>query len=146
MSGNARLRRSPLLACTAAALVAFVLSGCGVEPTEGGELATDAGAGVHDAPSLPPPPDGWTCDERWWGEGWCDCGCGVVDELDCPEGVASEIESCIYNACQGNQRPNPWNTLECEFNFWSCNPDHVFAEQLPRRHPIPLSKQPPEKP
>lgn len=96
----------------------------------------DAGAPAEEE-GPPPPPEGWTCEDRWWGEGWCDCGCGVIDELDCPEDVATEIESCVYSACEGDQRPDPWDTVSCQFNFWSCNPDHNLAEQLPRRYPPP---------
>lgn len=132
-----------LLHVAAAAMLGSPTLACGAAVGE--PAAADSGAVDSDDDSdEQPPPPGWTCSERWWGEGWCDCGCGVVDVLDCPEDVATEIESCVYNACEGNQRPDPWDTVSCQYNFRSCNPDHVLAEQLPRRHPVPIPKNPPK--
>ena len=38
-------------------------------------------------------PDGWTCDDSYYLDGWCDCGCGVYD-LDCDDPNAQLWENC----------------------------------------------------
>lgn len=48
-------------------------------------------------------PDGWLCETTYYGNGSCDCGCGVVD-LDCdgPEGTACAFcppSGCADDAC-----------------------------------------------
>ena len=44
----------------------------------------------------PPTPAEWTCDPDWYGDGWCDCGCGVID-YDC---AGPESSYCRYtSAC-----------------------------------------------
>lgn len=46
-------------------------------------------------------PASWTCNDAWYGDNTCDCGCGVQDaDGDCPEGaVASDCEYCDF--CPG---------------------------------------------
>ena len=87
------------------------------------------------------PPAGWTCEARWWGEGWCDCGCGVLDVNDCDD---ASIYSCVYNACRDAARPKPSYPPICEPLFEACHPDYLFSTQLPRRHRLPSKKQPRE--
>ena len=40
--------------------------------------------------------DGWTCDTEYYGDGYCDCGCGIVD-VDCAD---ASYESCEYSGCE----------------------------------------------
>lgn len=92
-----------------------------------------------ESPASPPspPPEGWSCDPRWWGEGWCDCGCGVVDE-DCAD---LGLDACFFNACRGDMRPDAFDPLQCEANYFTCNPHQIQAWQLPRRHPLPIPRE-----
>jgi len=87
------------------------------------------------------PPAGWTCEARWWGEGWCDCGCGVPDVNDCDD---ESIYSCVYNACRDAARPKPSYPPICEPLFEACHPGYIFSDQLPRRHRPPPTKKPRE--
>lgn len=43
-------------------------------------------------------PDGWTCTPATYGDGTCNCGCGVVD-VDCPDDKASSCEVCDTSSC-----------------------------------------------
>lgn len=40
--------------------------------------------------------DGWTCDTEYYGDGYCDCGCGIVD-MDCAD---PSYEVCEYTGCE----------------------------------------------
>jgi hypothetical protein len=40
----------------------------------------------------------WTCDASSWGDGVCDCGCGVVD-VDCPDASATSCQACDVSGC-----------------------------------------------
>lgn len=80
------------------------LGGAGLGAGTGGSSAAGetagggaAGAGGK-APSNVPAPDGWTCDPATYGDGTCNCGCGVVD-VDCPDGKASSCEVCDETSC-----------------------------------------------
>ena len=42
------------------------------------------------------PPAGWTCEAVAYADGTCDCGCGVIDALDCAD---FSVESCVE--CNG---------------------------------------------
>jgi hypothetical protein len=45
-----------------------------------------------------PPPDGWSCAAGYYGDGYCDCGCGALD-TDCGgEGCAQP--GCYDGACE----------------------------------------------
>jgi len=59
---------------------------CGFD-TDGGSV-TDAGSGV---------PDGWTCLQSYYGDGYCDCGCGAFDALDCADANESSCGYCYAN-------------------------------------------------
>jgi hypothetical protein len=51
----------------------------------------------------PPPPEGWTCDDNSYADGYqCDCGCGVFD-LDCR---TSTLESCEQCRCGHGSCPD----------------------------------------
>lgn len=53
-----------------------------------------------------PPPAGWTCDAMYYGDGPCDCGCGVQDS-DCADLLVATCEycddtgSCNTDTCPG---------------------------------------------
>ena len=36
---------------------------------------------------------GWSCHGNYYGDGFCDCGCGIVD-YDCPSSAGSDCEFC----------------------------------------------------
>jgi hypothetical protein len=43
-------------------------------------------------------PARWTCDASTYGDGVCNCGCGVVD-VDCPDATAASCEVCDQSSC-----------------------------------------------
>ncbi len=49
-----------------------------------------------DGSTDPSIPKGWTCPEPWYGDAYCDCGCGAFDTIDC---VDATVQSCEY--CDG---------------------------------------------
>ncbi|MFO0747498.1 MAG: fibro-slime domain-containing protein [Myxococcota bacterium] len=54
------------------------------------------------------PPDGWSCDATWYGDSFCDCGCGALD-FDCAAVDApAQCDYCI--ACGGPSGEDcaPW--------------------------------------
>ena len=51
----------------------------------------------------------WTCASSWWGDGYCDCGCGTMD-VDCPSDDAAD---CYYSNCANGHDPT---------YPWECNP------------------------
>jgi len=61
-------------------------------------------------------PNDWSCDRRFYDDGLCDCGCGVVDP-DCPSNDVSACEecdgegSCSTVACPGTIAAN--DTAHC---------------------------------
>ncbi|HVZ32422.1 MAG TPA: hypothetical protein VG963_08350, partial [Polyangiaceae bacterium] len=70
----------------------------------------------------PPPPDGWTCSYSY-GDGHCDCGCGVQD-IDCRTTDVTECTSCT--GCTGDcKNLMPGNTLACKPppSGWLCSVD-----------------------
>jgi hypothetical protein len=42
--------------------------------------------------------DGWTCSVFYYGDGTCDCGCGIVD-TDCSAATSEVCESCPLSGC-----------------------------------------------
>lgn len=58
----------------------------------------------------PPGPPGWNCDAQFYGDGACDCGCGVID-VDCPDATVASCEfcdaagSCNTGPCPGTINP-----------------------------------------
>jgi hypothetical protein len=43
-------------------------------------------------------PKAWLCGDYNYGDGWCDCGCGVVD-IDCPSSKADVCQYCLSSGC-----------------------------------------------
>jgi cysteine-rich repeat protein len=58
---------------------------------------TGEGEGEGEGATAPP---GWKCDPTFFGDGQCDCGCGVKDS-DCADAT---LVSCAFNDC-GLQTP-----------------------------------------
>lgn len=54
-------------------------------------------------------PTGWSCDEAYWEDGLCDCGC-VVSDVDCADGG---FEFCERSGCGAGEVP--W-----EHRNWTC--------------------------
>jgi hypothetical protein len=69
-------------------------------------------------------PARWTCDASAYGDGTCDCGCGVVD-VDCADASVQSCQACSDASCSPNicavdpddnaHCPNPPVT-------WNCSP------------------------
>lgn len=60
---------------------------------------------------------GWTCDLTWYGDGECDCGCGITDS-DCADSSVQSCQFCVADcnvgsgyACPGNI--DPTNNAQC---------------------------------
>ncbi len=57
--------------------------------------------------------EGWTCEPEYYGDGECDCACGVHDS-DCPEGYT--IDDCAYGYCADDYSTrgiDPENLFQC---------------------------------
>lgn len=46
----------------------------------------------------PTAPTGWVCDDDWYGDRACDCGCGAVD-VDCASPNRSDCDFCPAGSC-----------------------------------------------
>lgn len=65
-------------------------------------------------------PSEWLCFGEFWGDGECDCGCGITD-VDCP---ATTADVCDFTLCQdGNNTAKPTNNAVCFPSAWNCNGD-----------------------
>lgn len=70
-------------------------------------------------------PPGWTCEPATYGDGACNCGCGVVDS-DCPDEKATSCEVCDETSCW----PLHCDKVEADDNAhcsapppaWNCSP------------------------
>ena len=65
-------------------------------------------------------PEGWTCDDSWYGsDAWCDCKCGVTDP-DCD--TSTLVNGCgIGETCNGS--------AICVPSTWTCD-DDVYGNGL----------------
>lgn len=74
---------------------------CGDNDRDGDEECDDgnlvSGDGCTSNCRLEFPPQ-WTCDEDWFLDGFCDCGCGAFDP-DCP---SESSEVCDFQECDGS--------------------------------------------
>lgn len=57
----------------------------------------------------------WYCDEANYGDGHCDCGCGVMD-VDC---AAPTADVCERTACGSEGLIHPYNNWACLWG-WTC--------------------------
>jgi hypothetical protein len=72
-----------------------------------------------------PPPAGWTCSAYRYGDGTCDCGCGIMD-TDCPTEGTFTCYSCPDEGCAaGNcRRLKSGDPTQCVFDIpsaWKCD-------------------------
>jgi hypothetical protein len=112
------------------------------------------GEGVGGSDDMPPagPSFWWACPLEAWGDGQCDCGCGIRD-IDCKQGGVDECEvcngpgSCSGAACPGrikaednrhcDPRPLTWHCSERSYgDEESCDcgcgaPDPDCADTTP---------------
>src|SRR6185312_3800503 len=62
-----------------------------------------------------PPPAAWTCGWDFYGDGSCDCGCGLKDP-DCKDSMAASCDycddtgSCNSDTCPGTIDPTDNST------------------------------------
>lgn len=86
-----------------------------------GSCSDVACAGLRvDANAICGPPPGWTCPVSEWGEGDCDCGCGMPD-IDCVDGTAVSCDSCgATGSCAASDCAliNPNDNAACL--DWTC--------------------------
>ena len=65
-------------------------------------------------------PPAWTCDVVFYDDSECDCGCGAIDDLDCPVAGGCAEPGCNEQSCQfcfnaaGDEIP-------CGVPNWTCN-------------------------
>jgi hypothetical protein len=70
-------------------------------------------------------PARWICPASSWGDGVCDCGCGVLDP-DCPDASAASCQNCDQSSCS----PFACTTIQPADNAhctvppftWQCSP------------------------
>ena len=82
----------------------------------------DAGLGDGAAPDSGVPA-GWTCSAGLYGDGSCNCGCGVLDEPDCD--VPLDYYDCpaAYDGCEDGFGPDPADPRRCAPvpGGWTCS-------------------------
>ncbi len=87
---------------------------------DGASGTADAALATPDASNLPP---GWTCGAFHYGDGVCDCGCGVIDDLDCTAPLT--VDQCYYyfNGCPDGKNPDPDDPTRCvpSPTDWTCH-------------------------
>jgi len=73
---------------------------------------------------MPTPPAGWTCGSIVYGDGTCDCGCGVAD-VDCR---TPDLQSCVrclncggHGTCEGTVEPADPTQCAAPPSGWSCS-------------------------
>lgn len=99
------------------------------------ENACDVSVDPEDVGSCRPAPDGWTCSDYPYGDGYadgsvCHCGCGVID-LDCASLAASSCDTCAveYGSCAEDYECtgiDPEDNTRCidgAPSGWTCDPD-----------------------
>jgi len=67
----------------------------------------------------------WTCSPGLYGDGVCNCGCGVVD-IDCPDATAASCQLCDQSSCAPFQcaAVDPNDNAHCTGLpvLWQCSP------------------------
>ena len=90
---------------------------CGNYPVEGCSAGNKSHIDPnHNAQCIVNVPDAWTCDRRYYDDGFCDCGCAVVDP-DCPSDDVSACEQCDGDGSCGTEpcpgTIDPTDTAQC---------------------------------
>jgi hypothetical protein len=69
-------------------------------------------------------PEGWTCGVRSFGDGFCDCGCGVLDS-DCGGKSSQHCLACPFGGCSrdfcGTIDPNDNSICTSAPYAWTCD-------------------------
>ncbi len=95
----------------------------------------DVSVDPEDISSCRPAPDGWTCSDYIYGDGYadgsvCHCGCGVIDP-DCASLAASSCDACSvgYGSCAEDyscKGIDPEDNTRCTDSApagWACDPE-----------------------
>jgi hypothetical protein len=69
-------------------------------------------------------PDGWRCTTRSYNDGYCDCGCGIVD----PDCSSTDVSACVAcsngcwdSTCPGSIDPDDNTTCTGPPTRWNCS-------------------------
>lgn len=87
--------------------------------------AGEASGGQGELPG-PDPASWWDCPLEAWGDGQCDCGCGLRD-VDCPDGDVASCEACnAAGSCNGAPCPGRIDAADNRFCQppplgWNCS-------------------------
>jgi hypothetical protein len=78
------------------------------------------------------PPSGWLCAANAYGDGICDCGCGIPDELDCVGSAACHCTSpgscaALEGNCDYIDPEHPEHCLSSIPPNWHC-PLHQYND------------------
>ncbi len=90
----------------------------------GGSAAVSGAGGSAGADGVP---IGWVCTYSAYGDGKCDCGCGVPDK-DCTSADLSHCDvcngsgSCVLAACPGRIDPDATTKCVPPPAGWTCTP------------------------
>ena len=67
----------------------------------------------------------WTCEASSYGDGVCNCGCGVVD-VDCPDATAAACQLCDQSSCSplvcAGIEPDDNAQCTAPPGTWQCSP------------------------
>jgi hypothetical protein len=71
-------------------------------------------------------PSAWTCGQKYYGDGVCDCGCGVRDS-DCTTGTRSECYSCnLQGSCSTLTCKSAASNINATDNSVCTSSSHAF--------------------
>jgi hypothetical protein len=76
-------------------------------------------------------PADWTCTASTYGDGTCNCGCGVVD-VDCADATAASCQVCDTSSCSPNEcmvEPNDNALCPSPPPMWRC-PARLYHDGL----------------
>jgi hypothetical protein len=101
---------------------------CASQGFASGTLACLSDCSGFDTSGCSNVPPEWRCEQGYYGDGWCDCGCGAVDS-DCTDATVGSCEfcnepgSCGTGTCPANIDPDDNSTCTVPAE-WTCNPDY----------------------
>jgi hypothetical protein len=102
----------------AACFSSSLVGACDVCPAEGCAADTDCHEIDIDDNAVCSGPQAWTCTPVFYGDGVCDCGCGIVD-VDCEDATADSCGycdgpgSCTAGAVSDCSLINPTDNSQC---------------------------------